>query len=95
MRPHAVPVSLQIMVALRFYATGSFQQVNADVHNISNGSVSNITKDVTQCLNSICRQYIKIPTDRAEHGFHDIANFPNVVGAIDGTHIRIRAPSCR
>ena len=47
MRSHAFPVSLQIMVALRFYATGSFQQVNADVHNISKGSVSNITKDVT------------------------------------------------
>ena len=95
---HAFPVSLQIMVALRFDATGSFQQVNADVHNSSKGSVSNITKDVTQCLNSICRQYIKMPTDRAElrnvmHGFHDIANFPNVVGAIDGTHIRLRAPS--
>jgi hypothetical protein len=98
MRSHAFPVSLQIVVALRFYATGSFQQVNADVHNISKGSVSNITKDVTQCLNCICRQYIKMPTDKAElrkvmHGFHDIANFPNVVGAIDGTHIRIRAPS--
>jgi hypothetical protein len=98
MRSHAFPVSLQVMVALRFYATGSFQQVNADVHNISKGSVSNIAKDVTQCLNSICRQCIKMPTDRTElrnvmHGFHDIANFPNVVGAIDGTHIRIRAPS--
>ena len=66
MRSHAFPVSLQIMVALRFYATGSFQQVNADVHNISKGNISNITKDVTQCRNSVCRQYIKMPTDRAE-----------------------------
>lgn len=39
MRSHALPVSLQIMVALGFYAMGSFQQVNADVHRISRASV--------------------------------------------------------
>jgi hypothetical protein len=46
----------------------------SDIMKSAKGSVSNITKDVTQCLNSICRQYIKIPTDRTEqsnvmHGF--------------------------
>lgn len=97
-RSRAFPVSLQIMVALRFYATGSFQMVNADVHNVSRTSVSKITKDVTQCLVGVCREFVVMPTDVAElrtimHGFYEYANFPNVVGAVDGTHIRIKAPS--
>jgi len=97
MRSHAFPVSLQVMVALRFYATGSFQLVNADVHRLSRSSVSNITRDVTQCLNRVSNQYIKMPTDQVElntnmQGFHNIADFPNV-RAIDGTHIRIKSPS--
>ena len=25
-------------------------------------------------------------------GFHEIVGFPNVIGAIDGTHIRIKSP---
>jgi hypothetical protein len=98
MRSRAFPVSLQIMMVLRFYATGSFQLVNADVHNISRSSVSRVIWDVTSCLVSVCQQYIAMPTDPANlqnimQGFHNIANFPNVVGAIDGTHIRIKTPS--
>ena len=86
------------MVALRFHATGSFQLVNAHVHRLSRSSVSNITRDVTHCLNSVSIQYVKMPTDQVElntnmQGFHNIADFPNVVGAIDGTHIRIKSPS--
>jgi hypothetical protein len=50
------PVSIQIMIALRIFTTGSFQDVNGDIHNISQSSVSKITKDVTQCLVSVCRQ---------------------------------------
>ena len=98
MRSHAFPVSLQVMVALRFYATRSFQLVNADVHRLSRSSVSNITRDVTHCLNRVSSQYIKMPTDQVElntnmQGFHNNIDFPNDVGAIDGTHIRIKSPS--
>ena len=98
MRSRAFPVSLQIMMALRFYATGSFLLVNADVHIVSRSSVSRVIRDVANCLVSVCQQYITMPTDQANlqnimQGFHNIANFPNVVGALDGTHIRIKTPS--
>ena len=88
MRSRAFLVSLQIMMALRFYATGSFQLVNADVHNVSRSSVSRVIRDVTSCLISVCQQSIAMPTDPANlqnimQGFHNIANFPN-----DDTHIR-------
>ena len=98
MRSKAYPVSFQVMVALRFYATGSFQLVNADVHRISKSGVSNIIRDMTQCLTRVCTQYITMPTAQADlntvmQEFYNIANFPNVVGAIDGTHIIIKSPS--
>ena len=98
MRSRSFSVSLQIMVALRFYATGSFQLVNADIHNISRTSVANIIRDVTRCLVRVCRQCVIMPTDQNAlqeimQNFHTYANFPNVVGAVDGTHIRIKAPS--
>ncbi|CAC5385319.1 HARBI1 [Mytilus coruscus] len=97
MRSCAFPVSLQVMVALRFYATGSFQLVNSDVHNVSRSSVSNIICGVTECLVGVCQQYVEMPTDEASlqktmQDFHNYANFLNIVGAIDGKHIRIKAP---
>lgn len=72
--------------------------VNADVHRLSRSSVSNNTRDVTHCLNMVSNQNIKMPTDQVElntnmQGFHNIVDFPNDVGAIDGTHIRIKSPS--
>ena len=90
LRSSAFPVSLQIMVALRYYATGSFQSVIGDVHHISRQSVSYILQDVTECLNNVVKQYIYMPTNedhlnKIKRDFHDIARFPNTVGAIDCT----------
>ena len=84
------------MTALRFYATGSFQAVTADVHRISRPSVSRVINDVTYCLVRISREHIKMPTQQelvnVMGGFHELSGFPNVFGAIDGTHIRIKSP---
>lgn len=42
-------------------------------------------------------QYIKFPTTQSEKSviqreFYDIAKFPDVVGALDCTHVKIRSP---
>lgn len=34
-----------------------------------------------------------MPTQQVMQGSHDIAGFLNVIGAVDGTHIRIKSPS--
>ena len=95
LRSRSLTVSLQVMTALRFYATGSFQAVTADVHRISRPSVSRVINDVTNCLVRLSREHIKMPTQQelinVMGGFHEIAGCPNVIGAIDGTHIRIQS----
>lgn len=95
-RSHAIPVSLQIMVAVRLYATVSFQLVNADLHHILRASVSYIARDVTQCMKNVCNQYISMLKDQKslhalKQGFYDISSFPNAIGAVDGTHVRFKS----
>ncbi|CAC5376497.1 unnamed protein product [Mytilus coruscus] len=59
------------------------------------GTVSRIVSDV---LNSLCDkrdEFIKWPrnVDETRGDFYRLSGFPNVLGAIDGTHVRIQAPS--
>ena len=87
MRSNALPVSTQVLVAPRFYATG-------DVHGVSQSSVSRCVTAVSTSLSGKASKYIHFPTDQRTviHDFHSIAGFPNVVGCVDGTHIPISAP---
>lgn len=59
-RSHALPTSLQVMVALCFYASGSFQAVCAYRHGtcISKASVSRIVYAVTSTLVALSPVYI-------------------------------------
>lgn len=65
------------------------------LHGISRASVSRAIDNVTK---SICNRLhnIKFPTGndaiRTKHEFYQIAGFPNVLGAVDGTLIPIIAP---
>ena len=54
-------------------------------------------RDVSNALCDIAGQYITWPStdvqrNRIKTGFYDIVHFPDVVGAIDCTHVRIQAP---
>lgn len=96
-RGHAVPVDTQLLCALQFYATGSFQWTIARNCGISQSSASRAIDDVTNSLVAIAPKTIAFPRDQrsltaVKQEFQKLAGFPNVVGAIDGTHIAIRSP---
>ena len=97
-RNHAIPGMLQIFCTLRFYASGSFQAVVGDCVGIHRSSVCRIITRVTRAICRIRNRHIKFPRRRddirnTQERFHAIAGFPQIVGAIDGTHIFIKTPS--
>ncbi|WAR10363.1 hypothetical protein MAR_035439, partial [Mya arenaria] len=63
-RNHAFPVSLQIILALRFYATVSFQSVIADSHGVGILSVSrNIHRVSTNTTTVLHTRRIPMPDE--------------------------------
>ncbi|XP_044750059.1 putative nuclease HARBI1 isoform X2 [Coccinella septempunctata] len=96
-RNRALNAKMQIIVALRFYATGGFQMTIGDHVNITKPTVCRIVKRVSTEIAKLKPNYISMPKTRQKRlevasGFHDIAGLPRVVGAIDCTHIRIISP---
>ena len=91
----SLPVSLQILIALRFYASGSFQAVVGDIHGVHQTTVSAIIRNVTSCIARRAHNYIKFPENlnQVKRRFYEYGRFPNVVGAIDGSLIPIQRPS--
>ena len=97
-RSHALQTSTQVLVALRFYASGTFQNVIADTAGLTQASVSRIISNITEILAEKSKNEIKMPTTGSEinrtiQNFGQINGFPRVIGALDGTHIAIKAPA--
>lgn len=97
-RNKALSPEIQLATAIRYYATGEFQlDVGNGVH-ISQSSAFRSIECVGRSLCSKFNDFIKWPTNNIQqaaikHGFFTIAQFPNVIGLVDGTHIRIVRPS--
>ena len=62
-RCHSIPATLQVLTALRYYATGSFQQVIADVAGLTQPSVSRIISRTSTALSRRVGMYIQFPTN--------------------------------
>lgn len=61
-------------------------------------SVSRSVRDVSQALTGVSSKFIKWPSPAKEKmatkkGLYAIARFLAVIGAVDGTHVGIIAPS--
>ncbi|VDI74702.1 Hypothetical predicted protein [Mytilus galloprovincialis] len=94
----ALTVEQQVCIALRFYASGSFLQVIGDTMGYDKATVSRAVNDVTNALLDVKDNFIQWPKDinsknRMKCGFQRPMNFPNVLGCIDCTHIKIQGPS--
>ena len=97
-RSHAIPVETQVLAALQFLGTGSYQWVVGRTCGLSQSSVCLAIDGVTRALVKLAPTYITFPVDQqtlraTKLAFHSIAGFPNVVGAIDCSHIAIKSPT--
>ncbi|KAJ8934701.1 hypothetical protein NQ318_009576 [Aromia moschata] len=87
----------QLLITLRFYATGCHQLSLAHFGGIHKSTVCRIIKKVTEAICQLSEEYIKMPASdedirRVQIGFFEKAYFPRVIALIDCTHVKIQSP---
>ncbi|KAM7290407.1 putative nuclease HARBI1 [Ixodes scapularis] len=96
-RSQVVSTELQVIVALQFFATGNFLITAGDYVHVHVSTASRIVRKVTAALARRAERFIRWPNEaeaaEVQQQFFEVAGFPSVVGAVDGTHIRIQGPS--
>ncbi|MCP4459512.1 MAG: transposase family protein [Cytophagales bacterium] len=93
-RGRPLPAEVKVMVALRYFASNSHQLTVSDTFHIGQASASRCVNQCMEEWNKLLPKFINFPTNQAElqaiqHGFYSFARFPQVVGAIDGTHVKV------
>ncbi|XP_045497056.1 putative nuclease HARBI1 [Colias croceus] len=94
---------IKLLIALRFYATGSFQTVCGDIISISQPTVCRVIAQVSLALAKQLPRYIHFPNNTEQqqnikNQFEQLGRSPtrrglnNIIGAIDCTHIKINRP---
>ena len=96
-RKTSLTVEEKVMIALRFFASGSHLQVIGDTMGHDKSTISRVIRQVADALVEMKDAFIKWPQtpeklNSIKNGFYQKAGFPNVVGCIDGTHVPIQAP---
>ncbi|CAH1981915.1 unnamed protein product [Acanthoscelides obtectus] len=96
-RNYAVTAMQQILLVLRFCATGCMLQTVGDFTGIHKTTACRIVKRVIGIFASLAAEYIHMPNtqeeiDEVKTKFYTIAKFPRVIGAIDCTHVKIISP---
>ena len=91
-RSNSIPVAMQVFFMLGFLATGAFQWEIGDRSSMSQPIISRMMPAELAAVKSISRQYITFPYNNVQQivikrEFYEIAGFPNVIGAIDCTHV--------
>ena len=93
---HVSPVN-QLLLTLRFYATGSFQILVGDTFSVHKSTACRIIHRVTAAIARLRPNYVRFPTTGQERrdlmsSFFSSSGLPEVIGAIDCTHVPIQSP---
>ncbi|KAB0795339.1 hypothetical protein PPYR_06811 [Photinus pyralis] len=100
-RTSALSIQTKVLAALRFYGSGSYQEITGSNSfvAISQPSVSRAVNEVTNALNrpEILNNEIRFPQNVEElqnlrTKFYEKYRFPGVIGCIDCTHVSVVAP---
>ncbi|KAI7813805.1 putative nuclease HARBI1 [Triplophysa rosa] len=95
-RSQAISVPQMLCIALRFFTSGTYLYAVGDAEKISKNTVCRTIRRVVIALQRYINTFIvfpgHLPTVAIKEGFHKIAGFPKVIGAIDCTHIAISKP---
>jgi len=87
----------QLLLTLRFYATGNFLRACGDFSGVSISTASRVVAKVSMAIASLSATMINMPQSNEEirttqQAFYEMYKFPRVIGCIDGTHIKIQSP---
>ena len=85
----------QVLIAVKFYATGSFKKVIGDLFGVSVFNACTVIHKVSRAIAKRKGDFLSFPNNLSDTKwkFYDIATFPSVIRAIDCTHIRIIRPN--
>ena len=93
------PLPPEKILALGLYRLGHGNSYVSFGPSFNVGKANDIeaVQDVVEALYEMRNEHIKFLESEAEtraaiETFQDLSNLPNIVGAIDGSHIRIKAP---
>ncbi|XP_019959445.1 putative nuclease HARBI1 [Paralichthys olivaceus] len=97
-RSRAISPDVQVLAALGFYTSGSFQTSMGDTIGISQASMSRCVSNVTKALVEKAPEFIMFnrdPSSRelSSQDFKRLAGFPDVLGVLDCVQVAIKAPN--
>ena len=97
-RPTTSPAE-RLIITLRYLATGDAQFTIATSYRVSPTTITRIIRETTSVIwDVLCNKgYLLTPKSKVEwkkiaNEFHELWNFPNCLGAIDGKHVIMQAP---
>jgi hypothetical protein len=92
----AIPAVVRIAVMLFKLAQGSTLLLCSELFAVGRSTISEIMKEVVMAINVVLRNEIKwlrgVKAIQTQNAFKEVCGLPDVLGAIDCTHISISKP---